>query len=164
MLTYRLAGGQRWIFAESVRRTTLMAYSVITMYELLKDPERGGSLQSSGCTFDLCADTTAEDLGPWAYVHRWTLARPLWDASSSFEFHRAWRETPHFIIANFSLEKFLEQGRAEDVDEFAEVILSVLVARNLRVQRVLIGDNRYMGVDATKEFVSTRATQNVINQ
>lgn len=40
-----------------------------------------------------------------------------------------WMEKPHFIIANYSFEKFLEHGRGEDVDEFAEILLSVSVGK-----------------------------------
>ncbi|KAJ9656720.1 hypothetical protein H2201_008452 [Coniosporium apollinis] len=109
---------ERWIFAESMRRTIVMAYSVITLYETMKD---------SGCT---------DDLGPWTYIHRWTLSRHLWEANSSFMFDRMWKEKPHYIINNYSFEKFLDHGRGEDVDEFAEILLSV-----------------YMGVDETKEFI-----------
>jgi hypothetical protein len=36
-----------------------------------------------------------------------------------------WKEKPHFIITNYSLERFLEYGRGDDIDEFAEVTLSV---------------------------------------
>ncbi|KAI8626481.1 hypothetical protein F5Y19DRAFT_478596 [Xylariaceae sp. FL1651] len=115
---------ERWIFAESVRRTIVMANSVISLYELMKDPEN-------------------EDPGPWAHVHRWSLARSLWEANSSTEFYRMWKEKPPFVIANYSFEKFLQFGRGEDVDEFAEILLSV-----------------YMGVDATQEFISAQATQN----
>ncbi|RYP15869.1 hypothetical protein DL765_005445 [Monosporascus sp. GIB2] len=38
---------------------------------------------------------------------------------------------PHFIIKNYSFEHFLEYGRGDDLDEFAEILLTV-----------------YMGVDA----------------
>lgn len=117
---------EKWIFAESVRRTILMAYSVMTMYDLM----RGDSAQKENPNPD-----------PWAYTHRWTLARSLWEATSSFEFYRRWKESPHFVIANYSFDTFLKHGRGDDVDEFAEVMLSV-----------------YMGVDATKEFVSSRST------
>ncbi|KAK3934077.1 hypothetical protein QBC46DRAFT_274519 [Diplogelasinospora grovesii] len=117
---------ERWIFAESVRRTIVIAHSVITLYDLMRDP------QSQACP------------GVWAYVHRWTLARSLWEANSSFEFQRMWRESPQFIISNYSFEKFLEHGRAEDVDEFAEILLSV-----------------YLGVDEPREFFSARASQNL---
>lgn len=74
--------------------------------------------------FRLEADGRADEQGPWAYVHRWTLSRHLWEADSSFEFARMWKEKPHFIITNYSFEHFLEFGRGEDVDQFAEILLS----------------------------------------
>ncbi|KAI0150346.1 hypothetical protein GGR57DRAFT_192720 [Xylariaceae sp. FL1272] len=114
---------ERWIFAESLRRTIVMAYAVIWIYKMLQDSED-------------------EDPGPWAFVHRFTLCRPLWEASSSVEFQRLWKQTPQFIISNFSFEKFLENGRGSDVDEFAEIMLSV-----------------YMGRDAAKEFISSGEEQ-----
>ena len=40
-------------------------------------------------------------------------------------FDRMWKERPHYIINNYSFEKFLDYGRGEDVDEFAEILLSV---------------------------------------
>ncbi|KAJ8119895.1 hypothetical protein ONZ43_g3256 [Nemania bipapillata] len=112
---------EQWVFAECVRRTIFMGYAVIGLYELLKDP---GHLDVSE---------------PWAYVHRWTLGRALWEASSSAEFRRAWQESPHFVIANFMFEKFVENGKGEDVDEFAEILLSL-----------------YMGVDEMREFMAPR--------
>jgi hypothetical protein len=36
-----------------------------------------------------------------------------------------WKEKPQYIISNYSFEKFLDHGRGEDVDEFAEILLSV---------------------------------------
>ena len=94
------------------------------LYETMKD---------SGCTgyslLFLCSGSEltekADDPGPWAYVHRWTLSRHLWEANSSFIFDRMWKEKPHYIINNYSFEKFLDYGRGEDVDEFAEILLSV---------------------------------------
>jgi len=35
-----------------------------------------------------------------------------------------WKEKPHFIINNYSFEHFLKYGRGDDVDEFAEIMLS----------------------------------------
>ncbi|KAL1853165.1 hypothetical protein Daus18300_011904 [Diaporthe australafricana] len=113
---------ERWIFAESLRRTIVMAYSVIVLYEMMK-----------------MDDEDDDDPGPWAFVHRWTLSRPLWNANSSFEFRRAWKENPQFIISNYSFENFLKHGRGEDVDDFAEILMTV-----------------YIGVDETKEFISSR--------
>ncbi|KAI3390480.1 hypothetical protein diail_9557 [Diaporthe ilicicola] len=118
---------ERWIFAESLRRTIVMAYSVIVLYNMMKMP-----------------DDDDDDPGPWAYVHRWTLSRPLWDANSPFEFRRAWRENPQFIISNYSFEAFLKHGRGEDVDDFANILMTV-----------------YMGVDETEEFMSSRKTPKI---
>ncbi|KAI0449894.1 hypothetical protein F5B21DRAFT_492898 [Xylaria acuta] len=114
---------EKWIFAECVRRTILMTHAVIGLYELLKDPEYN------------------DPISTWAYAHRWTLGRSLWDASSSAEFQRAWKESAHFVIANFAFDNFLENGKGEDVDEFAGILL-----------------NAYMGVDVMKEFMTPRET------
>ncbi|KAH9885674.1 hypothetical protein F4778DRAFT_498501 [Xylariomycetidae sp. FL2044] len=102
---------ERWIFAESVRRTILMAYSVITMYEIMSDTGQHGQ--------------GINQASPWVYIHRWTLGRSLWEADSAYEFWRAWRERRHFVISNYAFEEFLEHGRGEDVDEFGKILLSV---------------------------------------
>ncbi|KAI0539084.1 hypothetical protein GGR58DRAFT_264854 [Xylaria digitata] len=110
---------ENWIFSECVRRTIIIAYAVVGLYELLKDPGY------------------RDPDNPWAYVHRWTLGRSLWEAGSATEFQRAWDENSHFVIANFTLENFIKNGKGEDVDEFAEIFLNV-----------------YMGVDAAREFMA----------
>ncbi|GAW14269.1 hypothetical protein ANO14919_036690 [Xylariales sp. No.14919] len=112
---------EKWVFAECVRRTILISYAVLNLYELLKDL---GYMDPSR---------------PWDIVHRWTIGRALWEASNPTEFQRAWYESSHFIIANFTLENFIENGKADDVDEFAEIFLNV-----------------YMGVDGTKEFMASQ--------
>lgn len=61
----------------------------------------------------------------WGYAHRWTISKHLWEADSPFEFARMWREKPQFIITNYKLEKFLQFGRSEDVDEYAEILLTM---------------------------------------
>lgn len=61
----------------------------------------------------------------WAHAHRWTLSRHLWEADSSFEFARMWREKPQFVITNYKFEDFLQYGRGEDVDELGEIFLTV---------------------------------------
>ena len=62
---------------------------------------------------------------PWSYKHRWTLSRGLWEATSAIEFRRLWREKRRFVVTNYSFENFLQCGRGEDVDEFAEILLVV---------------------------------------
>lgn len=56
-------------------------------------------------------------------AHRWTMSRHLWEAKSKVEFARNWREKPHFVGTNYTLEHFLEYGRGDDVDEFGEIVL-----------------------------------------
>lgn len=107
-----------------------MAYSVIGLYELIKDPEETGKI--TNIHFERFQPNVERDTAPdvasaWAYTHRWTLSRALWEASSSSEFQRAWREKPHFVISNYAFDGFLENGKGEDVDEFAEITLTVLV-------------------------------------
>lgn len=65
------------------------------------------------------------DDGTWAYSHRWTLSKHLWEADSPFEFNRKWKEKPHFVITNYTFEHFLQYGRGEDVDEFAQILLTM---------------------------------------
>lgn len=65
------------------------------------------------------------DLRVWNYVHRWTIARALWNASSAFAFRRLWQDTPQYIIENYSLELFIQNGSREDLDEFAELFLTL---------------------------------------
>ncbi|KAK3330453.1 hypothetical protein B0H66DRAFT_468993 [Apodospora peruviana] len=102
---------ERWVFAESVRRTIIMAYSVLTMYGMMKGTQ--------------VPPTDGSGRDPWAYIHRWTLSRHLWEADSSYDFYRAWEEKkPHFVINSYSFDEFLKYGRPDDVDEFAKIMLS----------------------------------------
>lgn len=114
---------KEWIFDESVRRTVVMAYSVIGLYDLMKDP--GEKLGNPGS---------------WAFIHRWTLGGSLWKAKTESDFDRLWARNQHFVIANFSFDKFIAQGKGDEIDEFGEMLLSV-----------------YMGVDETRKFMAKGA-------
>lgn len=106
-----------------------MAYSVIVLYSMMKAPDdENGEISQVLHLQDFKDSTNADDPGAWAYTHRWTLSRSLWEASSSYEFQRLWKETPQFIVSNYSFEAFLKHGRAEDVDDFAEILMTVSVA------------------------------------
>lgn len=100
---------------------------------------------------------------PWAYAHRWTLGRSLWEASSSGDFRRAWEHSRHFVITNFTLEHFIEHGKGEDVDEFAEMILKVSVYIYLYKKASRVGiaktSNSCMGVDWLEEFMRRGETK-----
>ncbi|KAK0628506.1 hypothetical protein B0T17DRAFT_614411 [Bombardia bombarda] len=107
---------ERWIFAESVRRTIIMAYSMLSMYDMLKGSVNDGYNDN--------------DEGPWSYVHRWTLSRHLWEAESSSAFYRMWEEKPRYIISNYSLDEFLKHGKGDDVDEFAKILLTAYMGQD----------------------------------
>ncbi|KAI1376355.1 hypothetical protein F4677DRAFT_459869 [Hypoxylon crocopeplum] len=98
---------ERWFFAESVRRTYIIASALKTFWEVLK-----GRRVSS-------------DIGNWRHVHRWSLSRHLWDAMSPLDFLRAWREKPMWIISAFCFDEFLRNGTGDDVDDFALVFLTL---------------------------------------
>ncbi|KAI0852486.1 hypothetical protein F5Y00DRAFT_273099 [Daldinia vernicosa] len=98
---------ERWLFAESVRRTYMICAALVQFWGLLK------------------GRTIPADLGDWQYVHRWTLSRHLWTATNPLEFHRAWKEKPMWIISAFYFDEFLRTGKGDDVDDFALAFLTL---------------------------------------
>lgn len=101
-------------------------YGVLCHNTLPDDEElRGTRSVFSQCHSCFHANENAEDQNPWAYTHRWTLSRHLWEADTSFSFFRMWKEKPHYVINNYAFDDFLKYGRGDDVDEFAEILLSV---------------------------------------
>ncbi|KAI5923328.1 hypothetical protein F4810DRAFT_669811 [Camillea tinctor] len=108
---------ERWIFAESLRKTCVIGFSLRTFWDLLKRRSR------------------YDEVGNWAYVHRWILSSHLWNASSSFDFFRAWKEKPMWIISAFKFEDFVKNGVGDDIDDFSLYYLTI-----------------YFGVDEIKTF------------
>ncbi|KAI0117334.1 hypothetical protein F4814DRAFT_284026 [Daldinia grandis] len=98
---------ERWLFAESVRRTYMICAALAQLWGLIKGRR------------------VPTDLGDWQYVHRWTLSRHLWTATSPLEFHRAWKEKPMWIISAFHFDEFLRTGKGDDVDDFALAFLTL---------------------------------------
>ncbi|KAI1099410.1 hypothetical protein F4804DRAFT_85130 [Jackrogersella minutella] len=98
---------ERWLFAESVRRTYVACLSLRTFWDLLK-----------GRTEEDVADPDN-----WRYIHRWSLSRHLWAATNSFDFYRAWKEKPMWIISAFYFDEFVRTGKGDDIDDFALVFL-----------------------------------------
>ncbi|KAI8965285.1 hypothetical protein F5Y11DRAFT_362272 [Daldinia sp. FL1419] len=98
---------ERWLFAESVRRTYMIGAALMHFWALLK----GRRIPS--------------DLGDWEYVHRWSLSRHLWIATNPLDFHRAWKEKPMWVISAFRFDDFLRSGKGDDVDDFALAFLTL---------------------------------------
>ncbi|KAI0385795.1 hypothetical protein F5Y04DRAFT_244671 [Hypomontagnella monticulosa] len=103
---------ERWLFAESVRRTYIMCSVLKTYWDLLK------------------GRTIAREVGNWRYIHRWSLSKHLWTATDPLEFFQAWKEKPMWIIPGFYLDDFLRTGTADDADEFALVFLTLTFGVN----------------------------------
>lgn len=103
---------ERWLFAESVRRTYVISSALKTFWELLKG--RG----------------QPADLGTWQNVHRWTLSKHLWNATNPLDFFKSWKEKPIWIISAFGFDKFVQTGTGDDVDEFAMVFLTLTFGVN----------------------------------
>jgi hypothetical protein len=52
-----------------------------------------------------------------------TASRQLWEASSSNEFYRLWREKQRFHIRGFAFADFWQYARPEDMDDFTKLLL-----------------------------------------
>ena len=60
----------------------------------------------------------------WTKHHRFTASRHLWNATSSVEFFRSWRDKPQFVIEDMTFREFWMYARPEDCDEFTELMLT----------------------------------------
>lgn len=63
----------------------------------------------------------------WSETQSFTASRHLWDAASSVEFYRAWREKPQWWIENLSFKDFWMYGRPGDIDDFTRLMLTTCV-------------------------------------
>ncbi|QPH00138.1 hypothetical protein C2857_003396 [Epichloe festucae Fl1] len=53
-----------------------------------------------------------------------TASRHLWDANSSVNFFRAWREKPQFTITGLNFKEFWIYARPDDCDDFTRLLLT----------------------------------------
>ncbi|KAK6008133.1 hypothetical protein QM012_000036 [Aureobasidium pullulans] len=103
----RPATWKSWVFAESLRRTIIACWSLITVVQMLKQ--------------ETCAP------GAWMGRQPWTLSKSAWEAVSSFDFDRAWDTHPPEGITCLELDGFLAKGKPDDVDEFGRCMLVIYV-------------------------------------
>lgn len=94
---------QDWVFLESTRRTLLTSYALVSMSLMLK--------------------SETPDAEMWSQENNFTASRHLWDATSSVEFYRSWREKPHFLITNMGFKEFWSNAGPEDCDDFTNLML-----------------------------------------
>ncbi|UNI15028.1 hypothetical protein JDV02_001601 [Purpureocillium takamizusanense] len=138
---------QSWIFLESARRSIMAAYAFMCVIYVLKSEERMQfpsflpllpqppppqqqqplAIFSPTTWANLGLFSHAADCGMWSETQSFTASSHLWDAASSVEFYRAWREKPQWWIENLSFKDFWMYGRPGDIDEFTRLMLTTQV-------------------------------------
>lgn len=68
----------------------------------------------------------------------WTVSATLWQASGPLEFGRTWRANRCFLARVGSVSQLLAEARAEDIDDFSQILLSSL-----------------MGIDKFRRWIAT---------
>lgn len=91
-----------WILLESARRTLLFSCAFVCMTKLLKNQE---------VSQEMWKDLT------------FTASRSLWEAPSSVEFYRAWKDKPQYFIRDFDFKDFWSYARPDDMDDFTRTML-----------------------------------------
>ncbi|RCI07846.1 hypothetical protein L249_5810 [Ophiocordyceps polyrhachis-furcata BCC 54312] len=107
---------ESWIFLESVRRTIVTASSFMSIVYLLRSEQPAP--------------------GMWIERQCFTASKHLWEAASSVDFYRAWREKPHYWVENLGFGDLWMYARPTDLDEFTRLMLTP-----------------YVGVDAMEHFM-----------
>ncbi|KAH7326597.1 hypothetical protein B0I35DRAFT_475226 [Stachybotrys elegans] len=102
-----------WVLAESIRRTRWVCFAYVCLTAILS-----GDL---GTIMDepFCRDAA------------FTASRHLWDASSSVDFYRAWRDKPMFCIKDMSFTEFWQHAQPDDMDEFTKSMFAVQAGPDL---------------------------------
>lgn len=93
-----------YIFRETLRRTVLSLYQLLTVCALLLG-------RPKACAPSLSRGNSV------------TISAQLWRAKSSFEFATIWNKKHHFLVHDLDFSEFLRDGKPDDVDEFAKTML-----------------------------------------
>ncbi|KAH9877108.1 hypothetical protein IAQ61_002471 [Plenodomus lingam] len=96
------AAWRTYIFQESLRRTLLSIYQIVTMYHLLNG-------QLSSCDYRM------------ANGNRVTLSAHLWAATSAFDFAMAWNNKNHFLVKDLDFCILLRDAKPDDLDVFSKM-------------------------------------------
>lgn len=113
-----------WIFLESVRRTRITCCAFFCLQAML------------------CQEEIETDI--WEEA-TFTASKSLWEATSSVDFYRAWRDKPQYLVKNFNFKDFWQHGRIDDMDEFTRLMLTPQV-----------------GVEAMEHFVAGDVSMPII--
>lgn len=82
----------------------------------------GGFIDKFDESKQLTCQAAGEEM--WCEENTFTASRHLWDATTSGEFYRAWREKPQFLITNMVFKEFWMYGRPDDCDEFTRLMFT----------------------------------------
>jgi hypothetical protein len=93
-----------YIFRESLRRTVLSMFHLVTMCHLLR-----GQLNSCR-DHRICGNIV-------------TVSAHLWNARSAFDFAVSWNNTKHFVVKELDFTEVLRDAQPEDVDTFSKMML-----------------------------------------
>ncbi|PKS07190.1 hypothetical protein jhhlp_005790 [Lomentospora prolificans] len=94
-----------WLFAESARRTALLSFHFLLIYEIMTEKR----------------PVSCEDA---MLCERWTLSTFLWKAQTPVDFAVAWRSKKHLIVRCVSFEETIREAEPDDLDEFGRMLLT----------------------------------------
>ncbi|KAL6878614.1 hypothetical protein J3F83DRAFT_240841 [Trichoderma novae-zelandiae] len=138
---------ESWIMLESTRRTIMIGFAVMCLVFVLKSEEGSypppllPQMMMTSRPIDACFHPNPAPADFWEDGHSFTASRHLWEATSSVEFFRAWREKPQYCITDLSFKEFWMYARPDDMDEFTKLMLTTQV-----------------GVDAIEHFLTGETT------
>ncbi|OAL00325.1 hypothetical protein IQ06DRAFT_143530 [Phaeosphaeriaceae sp. SRC1lsM3a] len=98
------ASWNAYIFRESLRRTVLCLFQLITMCNLLR-----GQLKS--CSTHL-------GLGG-----KLTISAQLWNAKTAFDYALAWNNRRHFLVNELDFTEVLKEAMPEDIDTIGKMMM-----------------------------------------
>ncbi|KAM0254772.1 hypothetical protein ACHAQJ_006429 [Trichoderma viride] len=133
---------ESWVLIECTRRTIMTSFALMCLVFVLKSEEGSSSCQVSGTSQEI--NEFRQVPAPsdfWEDGHSFTASRHLWEATSSVEFFRAWREKPQYCVTDLSFKEFWMYARPDDMDEFTKLMLTTQV-----------------GVDAIEHFLTGEST------
>lgn len=117
---------EHWILTESLRRTIMMSMAFLCLLCVLKEQIRKPRLPLLYLPEIMTYIYPADD-ALWQRTLAFTASKHLWEAPTSVEFFRAWRERPQWAIQNNSFKDFWQYARSEDCDEFTKLMLTTQV-------------------------------------
>lgn len=98
-----------WVFQESARRTFFMTFFYLQVYRLL------------------CGIPPLQCDGKLHMCHSWTMSAHLWGARDAIEFAEGWGSRKQFLVTNANIKAAVDGAMADDVDDYAKMILTALM-------------------------------------